>query len=42
MQGLVISVDYSLLPKNAMLPMAIGFYHGVHLLILSGVLADDI
>jgi hypothetical protein len=39
---LMISVDYCLLPKNIMSPLAVGLYNGVHFFVVSRVLTDNI
>ena len=41
LQWLMISVDDFLLPKNVMLPLAIGLHNGVHLFVISRVLTDN-
>jgi hypothetical protein len=42
LQRLMISVVDYLLPENVMSPLALRFYNGVHLFVISGVLTDNI
>jgi hypothetical protein len=42
LQWLIISVDDSLLPKNVMSPLAVGFHNGVHFFVINRVLTDII
>jgi hypothetical protein len=42
LQWLMISVDYSLLPKNVFSPLVAGFHNGVHFFFISRLLMDNI
>jgi hypothetical protein len=42
LQGLMISVDDYLFPKNVMPPLSMGLHNGVHLFFISWVLTDGI
>jgi hypothetical protein len=42
LQWLMIGVDDCLLPKNVMSPLAVYLHNGVHFLVVSRVLTDNI
>jgi hypothetical protein len=42
LQWLMISVDDCLLPQNLISPLAAGFYNGVHFLVVSRVITNNI
>jgi hypothetical protein len=42
MQWLMISVGVCLIPKNVMSPLVADFHNGVHLFVVSRVLANNI
>jgi hypothetical protein len=42
LQRLMTNVDECLLPENVMPPLVVGLYNGVHFIVISGVLTNDI